>query len=380
MRSATGRCAAAQAPAMRGVGTRFTLLAIAAPALAAALGCAPVQPQGASSTAQPGTPPPAAGPAQAHGGSTSASRHGVPVGNTVIANGTEPSVVDSGPSPDALAVLATIPEPLTPGERGPAPASGATASGRSGGTSTGTTAGAHSAASGSHAAAGAGAAGGAAAGAGGSAAGTGAAKGASAGGASSGAATGASASGASTSAATGASAGAAGAGAAAGTGSGAGAAGAAAVAGAATIAGGARPDSAAGVGSDSAATSAEADTLVPVPAPTQPLGEAPGTLAKALADTTPPPPPPPPSRPPAKAEPDSCWHIQVAAPTEKKEADLKREAAESVLLDKFEIVHEKQRYKVRSRDCLTREAADRLRRRALQSGFEGAFPVVEVKK
>ena len=63
-----------------------------------------------------------------------------------------------------------------------------------------------------------------------------------------------------------------------------------------------------------------------------------------------------------------------------QEAELKRQAAESVLLVPFAIDHEKQRYKVRNRDCLTREAADRLRRRAIQSGFDGTFPVVEVKK
>ena len=283
----------------------------------------------------------------------------------MLANGTEPSVVDSGPSADALAVLATIPEPLTPGERGPAPAAGATASGRSGATSAGTTAGAHGAPSGSRAGAAAPAAG----------------AGAAAGGAAAGAA--GSAAGASASAAAGGSAGAsaaAGGSASAGAAAQASAGAGAAAAGAAAIAGGARPDSAAGAGPDSAATRAAADTLVPVPAPTQPLGEAPGTLAKALANTTPPPPPPPPSQPPAQAEPDSCWRIQVGAPTEKKEADLKREAAESVLLEKFEIVHEKQRYKVRNHECLTRDAADRLRRRALQSGFSGAFPVVEVRK
>src|SRR6185436_11354000 len=66
---ATLTCPVAESESVRKVSeaVRFALLAIVAAALAAALGCAPVQPQGASSTAQPRTPP-AAGSAQAHGG------------------------------------------------------------------------------------------------------------------------------------------------------------------------------------------------------------------------------------------------------------------------------------------------------------------------
>jgi hypothetical protein len=50
-----------------------------------------------------------------------------------------------------------------------------------------------------------------------------------------------------------------------------------------------------------------------------------------------------------------------------------------VLLVPFVIDQEKTRYKVRSGDCLSRDAADKLRKRALQSGFDGAFPVLFVQ-
>ena len=46
----------------------------------------------------------------------------------------------------------------------------------------------------------------------------------------------------------------------------------------------------------------------------------------------------------------------------------------------FVIEHEKQRSKVRNRDCLTHDAAEKLRRRAVQSGFTGSFPMLEVKR
>jgi len=39
------------------------------------------------------------------------------------------------------------------------------------------------------------------------------------------------------------------------------------------------------------------------------------------------------------------------------------------------VDHEAGRYKVRSRDCLTRAAAEKLRARANDSGFQGAFLV-----
>ena len=360
-------------------------------ALAMLFGCAPVQHPGATSTGQPAQPPPASsGSGSAHGtgipasskhahassggagnGAAPAARMGVPAANTtsggaIRSSGRASAVVDSGPSADALAVLATIPEPLPASERSAAAKSSATAGGKA--TATKSTTGGSARSTGAKSTTGGsagGATGGKAAAGAGASAGTARAAGAAAGAkAAADAAAGKAAidtSGASAGAASDAEAGAPGA-----------AERIAAATGAAVAL--VLPDS---LRADSAA----ADSMVPVPEPTEPLGERPEAFAKMMADTVETaPPPPPPAEPPAKSEPDSCWRIQVAAPSEKKEAELKREAAESVLLVKFEIVHEKQRYKVRNKECLTREACDRLRRRALQSGFEGTFPVMEVRK
>jgi hypothetical protein len=234
-------------------------LALAGAALATLLGCAAVQPPVPASPAVP----PAAGSAIPAPPFAEGTRPGVAVGNTasggsIVSRGSQPAVVDSGPSAEALAVLATIPEPLATGERVPPPAAGP-ASGSAGATG---------------------------------------------------------------------------------------------------------------------AIAAD-ESPIPVPVPTEPLGDRPGTLARAVSDTLPGTPPLP---APAAARPDSCWRVQVAAPTDRQEADLKRQAAESVLLLAFVVEQEKTRYKLRNRDCLTREVADQLRRRAIESGFAGSFPVLEVKK
>jgi hypothetical protein len=291
--------------------------------LAALPGCAMLQIQSAAPGATTHAAHGGAGGSSAAGATAGAeSRSRVAVGNTssggsIVASGEQAAVVDSGPSAEAISVLATIPEPLPPGDRVPAPPEAAAKAGAT-------------------------------------------APGSSAAGAKVGAAPGASGAGAASSVSQSATA----------------AGAAAAAAAAALVVGGAHPDSTA---FDTTA-SAAADT-VPVPSPTEPLGERPEKFVRALTDTTPavpPAAPPPPA--PTKVEPDSCWRIQVGAPTDKHEADLKREAAESVLLVPFVIEHEKSRYKVRNRDCLGREAADKLRRRALESGFEGAFPVLETRK
>jgi hypothetical protein len=67
----------------------------------------------------------------------------------------------------------------------------------------------------------------------------------------------------------------------------------------------------------------------------------------------------------------------VGAPleSEKDKADSRLEAAQSVLVAPFVIVPEKGYLKIRSRDCLTREAADALKKRAVESGFSDAFLV-----
>ncbi|MFM7232082.1 MAG: hypothetical protein ACKO3S_08860 [bacterium] len=124
-----------------------------------------------------------------------------------------------------------------------------------------------------------------------------------------------------------------------------------------------------------AAPEAAYDTLrtgdVPVPSPTTPF--------------TPPPPPvvlPPepaapvaPTAPAAPAAPadGSCWRVQFAAPADSTLAASRREAAQSLLLVAASVEFERGLYKVRSRDCMTREAADAVKRRATESGFEGVF-------
>src|SRR5262249_40257643 len=131
------------------------------------------------------------------------------------------------------------------------------------------------------------------------------------------------------------------------------------------------------------------------PAPTQPLGDRGGALAmpeslsvaapETTATTAPPSAPAQVESPPAApAAPDipskpladgSCWRVQVAAPVEKAEADSRRDAARSLLIAPMVIEPENGLYKVRSEGCLTHEAADALRKRATDSGFEGAFVV-----
>jgi hypothetical protein len=131
------------------------------------------------------------------------------------------------------------------------------------------------------------------------------------------------------------------------------------------------------------AESAGDTAAVPVPAPTEPLGSGPsGTLT--MPDTlSPPPVVVPPASTPSGAAPspaagkadEPCWRLQVAAPAEKPKADSRREAAESLLLVPFSVEFEKGLYKVRTRDCMTRTAADALKLRAADSGFEGVFLV-----
>ena len=130
---------------------------------------------------------------------------------------------------------------------------------------------------------------------------------------------------------------------------------------------------------------------VPVPAPTEPLrspqvtldttaSAPPATSAPATPPATRAPPPPSSSEPTAPAAPardpnEPCWRLQVAAPDERAKADSRMEAAQSLLLVPMVIEREKGLWKVRTRDCQSREAADALRRRAIESGFEGAFVV-----
>jgi hypothetical protein len=142
---------------------------------------------------------------------------------------------------------------------------------------------------------------------------------------------------------------------------------------------GAAPDTAAGPGApdvSGAETGAPHDTsAVPVPEPREPLGDL--SPAPDVAPVDPPADPagatsPPPAAPAAS---DSCWGVQVAAPPESAKAEAMRAAAQSLLLVEMKIELSGGRRRVRTRDCLTREAADQLRRRAVESGFAGAFRV-----
>src|SRR5262249_29111264 len=64
---------------------------------------------------------------------------------------------------------------------------------------------------------------------------------------------------------------------------------------------------------------------------------------------------------------------QVAAPEEKPKAESRRDAAQSLLLVAMVIEFEKGLYKVRTHDCMSHDAAEAMRQRATDSGFEGAF-------
>jgi hypothetical protein len=133
----------------------------------------------------------------------------------------------------------------------------------------------------------------------------------------------------------------------------------------------------------SASASAQSDSTtsdVPMPAPTQPLGDRPGTLTLRDSVTTPASPPaaPPDSTVHSRAAvSDSCWRLQIAAPPERARAEAMRDAAQSQLLVPMVIEKENNRFKVRTRDCLASSAAaDSLKRRATASGFSGVFRIV----
>jgi len=75
----------------------------------------------------------------------------------------------------------------------------------------------------------------------------------------------------------------------------------------------------------------------------------------------------------ATAAPDTCWRVQFAAPAEKAQAESMRRAAESQLSVPVVIEPEKGLFKVRTRDCVGRTVADRLKQRAALAGFDGVF-------
>ena len=136
-------------------------------------------------------------------------------------------------------------------------------------------------------------------------------------------------------------------------------------------------------GPGDSAAEAEADTGsadVPVPAPTPVLGQRPLPEIVAPTDTAAPPataPPPalvsPAPSPAPGAAADTCWRVQIAAPAMREKAERYLEAGRSQLLVALRIESERGLYKVRTGDCMSASAADALRRRAVETGFGGAF-------
>lgn len=126
------------------------------------------------------------------------------------------------------------------------------------------------------------------------------------------------------------------------------------------------------------------DHGVPVPSPTRPMGDDPDApvsmpTTEPVNPATPPAVPAAPVSPPAPSDDgaasaaDSVWRVQVAAPAERDKAEHMRDAARSLLLVPFVIEREGGLHKVRSEQRLPREVAERLRARAVGSGFVGAF-------
>jgi hypothetical protein len=75
-----------------------------------------------------------------------------------------------------------------------------------------------------------------------------------------------------------------------------------------------------------------------------------------------------------------CYRLQVAASADHAQAESMKRAAESQLELPFTIAKVKTLYKVRTRDCLGQQAAETLRTRARASGFGGAFTIAEGAK
>ena len=122
---------------------------------------------------------------------------------------------------------------------------------------------------------------------------------------------------------------------------------------------------------------------IPVPAPTRPMREpAPITLAPPHTAAHAPAAAPPVAATPgpaatsgAGAKDGDCWRLQIAAPTERARAQEMQSAAQSQLLVPMATKFEGKRWKVRTRDCMNRESAERLKARATASGFAGVFLV-----
>ena len=125
-------------------------------------------------------------------------------------------------------------------------------------------------------------------------------------------------------------------------------------------------------------TGSASDTDVPAPEPTRPMGDT-GARTPPPIETSP---PAATGAPPAAtpASPDTCWRLQVGAPETPEEAEQKRSAAESQLMSGFVVEKDGALYKVRTRECMARTTALRLRDRAIDSGFAGSFPIAIVRQ
>jgi hypothetical protein len=120
---------------------------------------------------------------------------------------------------------------------------------------------------------------------------------------------------------------------------------------------------------------------IPVPARMPVLGERP--LPDVVAPVEPPGPagapvaparvPSPPAAAPAPATADTCWRVQLAAWADRVKAERYLAAARSQLGVPLAVEKLGGLFKVRTSGCLDGTAADALRRRAHDAGFDGAF-------
>jgi len=112
-------------------------------------------------------------------------------------------------------------------------------------------------------------------------------------------------------------------------------------------------------------------STIPEPVPPSEQVPPPATPPAATAPVT--------SPPAARAAPGApktqagCWRVQLVAPKDKPTAVKKRAAAESLLLLPVVIERESALWKVRTTACFDRATADRIKARAVASGFAGAF-------
>lgn len=129
-----------------------------------------------------------------------------------------------------------------------------------------------------------------------------------------------------------------------------------------------------------AADTSRSEGDVPVPSPTEPIGDKPGAAPPAGSSTPPPPPPPSGSAGAPSTSSAECWRVQLAAPPEADRAEKLKSAAESQLGVSCVVEKEKTLYKVRTRECQDSAASDATRKRAIDSGFSGAFKIRDTKK